>query len=327
MSIDNPDAALRIFEAGRRHVVARLHHAFTNQLGAHGDLDSVDPAAIDRLVNEAADRAGAQLWRISLAEGAAEEFGVTVGDALAHPAVAAAEQLVDAPEDPLPPPTAARLPDAALAPTPAPEADAGVRTGAPSRWTVSPDWETTDEPDDTEDDDDSGPAADVDDSAAHDGAAAASVAARPEASEPESATPTAVHELEHDDDQDEDDEATGAAPTETDALRIAAVHASGIESLRPGDKDIELRLWDAGLDVIKQSSGIAIGRLNWAEVTEIELGEKKGGLRGRRLSRLLVVRTERGEASFELPGLTDQAAAEQLEPMLDRLRVSGHLAG
>ena len=107
---------------------------------------------------------------------------------------------------------------------------------------------------------------------------------------------------------------------------MAAVHTGGIETLKAGDKDLELRLSGAGLDVIRRSSGAAIGRLDWSEVTAIDLDEPKKRLRGRK-SRALNVRTSRGQAGFELPGLTDEEAAEHLEPMLERLRESGQLGG
>ena len=48
------------------------------------------------------------------------------------------------------------------------------------------------------------------------------------------------------------------------ALRLSAVHVSGIESLRNGESDLELRFSDAGLDLLKASSGAAIGRLLWS---------------------------------------------------------------
>jgi len=102
-----------------------------------------------------------------------------------------------------------------------------------------------------------------------------------------------------------------------DALRLAAVHLGGIESLRAGERDLELRLSPAGLDVLKRSSGAAIGRLEWAEIQTVDLPRPRRGLRARRQE--LHVATARGRASFELPELTDQQLHEHLEPMLGRL--------
>jgi hypothetical protein len=110
-----------------------------------------------------------------------------------------------------------------------------------------------------------------------------------------------------------------SAITEPQALRIGAVHLSGIETLKAGDSDIELRLSDAGLDVLKRSTGGAIGRLEWQEIEGVELPESKRGRRRRRRSPELHVSTGRGQARFELPGLTDEERHEHLEPALARL--------
>lgn len=256
MTIDESDAALRIVEAGRRRARERMRDAFAAQLDAHPEVGEIDPDVLDRLLDEATNGAGASLWRISLAEGAAEQFGVSVSEALAHPAVAAAQQLVDAPAEPVAPPAD----DDALEWIPEPE----------------PEPDPSPEPDPIP-----GP-------------------------EPE---PIA--------------EPTATEPPQ--ALRIAAVHNGGIEALEPGDKDIELLLSDVGVDVIKRSSGVAIGRLAWSEVTSIELEQSKRGLRGRRTTRSLQLRTGAGQAAFELVDLSEEESADHLEPLLARLRSAGSL--
>jgi hypothetical protein len=106
------------------------------------------------------------------------------------------------------------------------------------------------------------------------------------------------------------------------ALRLSVVHISGIESLHQGDDDLELRLSDAGLDVLKRSDGAAIGRLEWSEIEAVALPAPKRGLRARRRSRELHVSTGRGQARFELPGLSDEDLHAQLEPALARLRAA-----
>jgi hypothetical protein len=106
-----------------------------------------------------------------------------------------------------------------------------------------------------------------------------------------------------------------------EAVRIAAVHSGGIESLRAGEPDIELRFSDAGLDVLKRSTGAAIGRLDWTEIDSIELLPPRRGLRvGRRKTRTLHVETDRGRASFELQGLSEDQLAEYVQPLLERPR-------
>ena len=64
---------------------------------------------------------------------------------------------------------------------------------------------------------------------------------------------------------------------------------SGIESLRNGESDLELRFSDAGLDLLKASSGAAIGRLLWSEIHGVEVASARRGLRpGRRVQELHV---------------------------------------
>jgi hypothetical protein len=325
MSIEDSDAALRIVEAGRQRVLARMRDAFAHQAAAHTDLGEIDPAVLDRLVHEAADQAGTSVWRIALAEGAADEFGVGLSEALAHPAVAAAEQLVGPAEDlatakPLtdaPEPVAPAEPVAPPEPVAdAPEPAAAEPIAAPEPTPAADPWEA---PESEEAEEQAaagtwgGPASEPEPepaTAIHEPLPEPEQAPEPPAAEPEPATETAAE----------------AAAGQPQALRIPAVHTSGIETLKQGDKDLELRLSDAGLDVLRQSTGVAIGRLDWAEITNVEIEQTKKGLRGRKRSQTLQVKTARGQATFELPGLTDEESSEHLQPMLDRLRVSGILS-
>ncbi len=112
--------------------------------------------------------------------------------------------------------------------------------------------------------------------------------------------------------------AAPAAPA-PEALRLSAVHIGGIENLSTGDRDVELRFSSAGLDVLKRSSGAAIGHLEWSAMESVELPQRRG-LRARRRAQELHVVTGRGRASFELPGLTEEQIKEHLEPMLARGR-------
>jgi hypothetical protein len=109
-----------------------------------------------------------------------------------------------------------------------------------------------------------------------------------------------------------------------EAVRISAVHAGGIESLRAGERDIELRFSDAGLDVLKRSTGAVIGRLDWSDIASIELLPPRRGLRmGRRRIQKLHVETNRGRASFELHGVTEDELTDYLRPVLERTRTGG----
>ncbi len=109
-------------------------------------------------------------------------------------------------------------------------------------------------------------------------------------------------------------------PAETDALRVAAVHLGGIEALRAGERDLELRISSAGLDVLKRSSGAPIGRLEWGEIETVDLPRGRRGLRPGRRAYELHVATRRGRASFQLPGVTEEQLKDHLKPMLARAR-------
>jgi hypothetical protein len=103
------------------------------------------------------------------------------------------------------------------------------------------------------------------------------------------------------------------------ALRLSAVHLGGIESLRNGESDLELRFSDAGLDLLKASNGAAIGRLPWSEIHGVEVASSRKGLRPGRRVQELQVRAQSGRATFQLPGMTAEQVNEHLEPVLARL--------
>ncbi len=104
------------------------------------------------------------------------------------------------------------------------------------------------------------------------------------------------------------------------ALRLSAVHVSGIEALRNGESDLELRFSDAGLDLLKASSGGAIGRLLWSEIHGVDVASARRGLRPGRRVQELRVRAQSGQATFQLPGMTSEQVNQHLEPVLARLR-------
>ena len=113
-------------------------------------------------------------------------------------------------------------------------------------------------------------------------------------------------------------DANRARPTRQRALLLDAVHVFGIETLEPGDEDIELRLADAGIDVRKPSTAEMIGRLRWNEVRSVAVQRPRRGLPGRRRPALFVAGTDRGEVTFELPGVSDDEITEHLEPLIAR---------
>jgi hypothetical protein len=106
-----------------------------------------------------------------------------------------------------------------------------------------------------------------------------------------------------------------AAPS---ALLVEAVHMFGIETVPPGDRDIELRLADTGIDVRRPSTGSTIGRVRWADVRTVVVQRPRRGPGGLRRPAQLLVSTERGEVTFELVGLSDEEITDHLEPLIAR---------
>jgi hypothetical protein len=117
---------------------------------------------------------------------------------------------------------------------------------------------------------------------------------------------------------DDGDRTARVRPPRQRPLLLDAVHVFGIETLKPGDGDLELRLADAGIDVRKPSTSETIGRLRWDEVRSVAVQRPRRGLPGRRRSALLIARTDRGEVTFELPGVSDDEMSIHLEPLLAR---------
>jgi hypothetical protein len=242
-----PELNERITQRGREVVVERLRTAFAHQIAIHDGGGDLDPERVERMVQEAAARAGEALRRRSLAQAAMEELGIDLSEALAHPVLADVQGRGDAPS---------------------PEALPEISEHEPHHLDLGSD---------------------------------------PEHDQPR----PAEHHEPH----------VEPVPmvANAQAMRVSAIHLSGIESLYQGEDDLELRLSEAGLDVLKRSNGAAIGRLEWSEIETVVLPAPKRGLRNRRRSRELHVSTDRGQAQFELPGLTDQELHEYLEPALARL--------
>jgi len=228
-------SAERIAEQGRAALRGRLRVAFEHQLAVRPPSFTVGEAQVEQLVDAAAGRADAVLWRRCLAGVAANALGIGLTEAVSHPEVLRAHALVGAP------------PYEEVEVAPAQAASAGAAAGAARA------------------------------------------------------------------------EAAAGAGAGAGALRVAAVHLGGIESLRQGESDLELRFSGAGLDVLKASSGAAIGRLGWTEIENVSFPRARRGLRASR-RRELHVQTARGRATFELPGLSDRQLQEELEPLLARWR-------
>lgn len=113
-------------------------------------------------------------------------------------------------------------------------------------------------------------------------------------------------------------------PPAPPAVLVEAVHVFGIETVQPGDRDIELRLADAGIDVRRPSTGSTIGRLRWADVRSVLVRRPRRGTGGLRRPAQLLAGTDRGEVTFELVGLSDEEITDHIEPLIARNCESFH---
>jgi hypothetical protein len=98
-AVDGADETLadRIAARGRDALVERLRKAYADAAASHSDIVSLDSKRIEVLVQSAADRADGLQWRRALANVASEELGVSLAEALTHPAVRQAQEQLGAP--------------------------------------------------------------------------------------------------------------------------------------------------------------------------------------------------------------------------------------
>jgi hypothetical protein len=94
---DVQQLAKQLAEQGREVLVEQLSSAYADAAAAHADVVSIDQSRIDALVQRAADRADGLQWRRALASAASAQLGISVVDAMSHPAVAQAQNLAEAP--------------------------------------------------------------------------------------------------------------------------------------------------------------------------------------------------------------------------------------
>ncbi len=111
-------------------------------------------------------------------------------------------------------------------------------------------------------------------------------------------------------------EATGGEPGET--IRLAVIHLGGVANLAHGERDIELRVSNFGLDIVRGSEE-ALGRLTWSDIQTLSVPPAKGMRPRRRESRAhLVIHTDHGDASFEVPALAPDELRDHLAPVVER---------
>jgi hypothetical protein len=263
------------------------------------------------MVQRAADRADGLQWRRALASVATDELGIGLGEALGHPAVARAQAIVGAPSyeesltklglvtaaEPEPP---ASSHSAVQEPRDPVESVGPVEPIAEPPVAVAPiKAPAVDDPQPTE---------------------AIPVEQLPDAGAQAEVPPTEVHAPPTPDPAPAEEPVHVAETSDDGPLRLTATHLGGIATLQPGEQNLELRFGDAGLDIARRP-GRVLGRLRWPEINALEVPSPRGLRRRRRQERAqLVVRTGHGDASFEIPSVTEDELRASLEPLLDRYR-------
>jgi hypothetical protein len=282
------DTAQQIAEQGREALVERLRPAFKEAAAAHSDVLPLDDDQIEEMVQRAADRADGLQWRRALASVASQELGIGLGEALAHPAVARAQEIVRAPsyEEALAAVTAGRAPDQ---PT---------LTDTRADFPYEP--EETEETEEAEDH--LGPVEEA------------------EADEDEDEFETeATTEAEADDELETEatTEAELAAPPagQTETVKFNAVHVGGLAGLPQGASDLELHFSVTGFGIVRGTQ--PLGRIGWSEITAVEIPTPSGRRRRRKgADGTIVIRSGQGSATFEVPGMSAEELGEQLGPLL-----------
>ncbi len=99
---------------------------------------------------------------------------------------------------------------------------------------------------------------------------------------------------------------------------MTAIHLGGVANLTGSSDSVDLRLSEAGLDIMRDEDEI-IGRLGWADIETLEVPNPRGLRRRRGMSRAqLIVRTPSGDASFEIPAFSSDELRQRIEPLVDR---------
>jgi hypothetical protein len=339
------ELAQRIAAGGREALEQRLRGAYADAAAAHADIVALDDTRIEAMVQSAADRADGLQWRRALAGVAAEQLGITVAEALSHPAVVRAQAIVGAPTyeqslaelitRPVPPAGAISNGSAAtggpagppvplahdepeLQPEPPVEAIAAVDTVAAVAAVVpEPELEA--------------PVAEVSEQLSDELEAIEAddeifdLLPEPEPIELETqlyetlpayteepAPPTLEPEPFVAEDEDEDE------PYESEDLRVTAIHLGGVANLPASRDGLDLRLSASGLDILQSDEEI-VGRLPWEEIDALEVPHQRARRRRQPKDRArLVVRTRHGDASFEVPGFSPEELRDRIEPLIGR---------
>ncbi|MHB8657535.1 MAG: hypothetical protein ACYC91_06210 [Solirubrobacteraceae bacterium] len=322
--------AERLAEQGRDALVERLRPAFAEAAAAHADVIQLDPEQLEGMVQSAADRADGLQWRRALASVASRELGITLGEALGHPAVARAQTILGVPSY-----------EESLAQLGQPARVAEAASDQPTQaHSIDPEG-------DPEADPEGGPEGEEEaDGAWPDRPEPVAAIRRPESAAEEAGQATDLKDEDEDEDEeydeqgeeydedeeydDEQGEEEESPAPETDqyvaldergTVRLGAIHLGGIANLTAGERQIELRLSADGIDIVRGTREI-LGRLRWREVQSIDIPEPRSRRQKRRFAGKshLVIRTPHGAASFEIPAVTVEQLHRHVDPLLRRYK-------
>lgn len=279
--------AQRIAEQGRTALLERLRPAFRDAAAKHSDVLTLSEDQIEQMVQRAADRADGLQWRRALAGVAVDQLGISLGEALSHPAVVRAQAILGVPsyEDgrsrlattpeatppvtPTPTPTSEREPE----PEPPPSVEPAALPASPAPEPVA--------------------------TAA--AATAVAVAPVPTVPTPIDSAPTAPTRV-----------------ADPGVVRLAVIHLGGVANLAPGERDIELRVSHFGLDIVRGNEE-PLGRLTWSDIRTLSVPPGRGLRRRRRDGRAhLIIHTDHGDASFEVPAVAPEELREHLAGIVGR---------
>ena len=278
--VDVETQAQRIADRGRDTLVERMRAAYRDAAAAHADVISLDDERIEQMVQSAVDRADGLQWRRALARVASDELGLSVPEALAHPAVARAQELLGAPsyEQSL----NEMISQPARLPAPEPKPEPAAASPHDELETVEADevmLELLPEPDPVEYETEP---YDV---------AASFIEQEPP---PADAVPEAAQATE---------------------LFFPAIHLGGVANLPTKREGLGVRVSQDGLDIMQGRHEI-IGRLVWDEIETFEVPDLRIRRRHKQVRARLIVRTPHGDANFEVPNVSGEELRGQVKPLL-----------
>lgn len=287
MSEEVEETAQRIAGQGRDALLERLRPAFRDAAAAHADVITLSDEQIEAMVQNAADRADGLQWRRALAGVAVQELGIKLSEALDHPAVVRAQELVGAPsyEEAI-----AEL-RASGTGSPAPAAPEAAAEDAAEAVPEQPE--------------------------AAEGEPQPAGGEQEGRGEPENASgPEAEGDVEGDGDAGEEGGLEQAGRRrDPRVVTLRAVHVEGLTDLDAADDDLRLRFSGRGLELLRQSDGAVLMRLRWREIHGLDLPHTRGLRRRHRGETRLVVQSDSGSATFTIPDATTDEVRTRLAPL------------